>query len=82
MLSDWILWQNRDPDYVRDMLLHRIRALARRLETSPAQIYRILDQTKYDKFIDQVVRLIIALGGEVDFTITARKPFVASAPTP
>ena len=56
-----------------------VRAVARRLETSPAQIYRILDRMNTQTSIDQVVRLIIALGGEFDFTVTDRKPY--SAPT-
>ena len=88
VLSDHVLWQNRDPDFVRDFILFRlsnlaqdrfeesgigIRALARKLDTSPAQLYRILDQTNYQKSMDQVVRLIIALGGEVDFVVKDAK---------
>ncbi len=36
------------------------RELARRLATSPAQIYRLLDPTNYKKTIDQMVRLLVS----------------------
>ena len=46
-----------------------IRALSRRLETSPAQIYRLVDPTNYGKTLDQMVRVLTALEAEVELLI-------------
>lgn len=87
VLSDHVLSYNRDPSYVVDLLLFDlsliaaerleksgigIRPLSRRLKTSPAQIYRLIDQTNYGKSIDQMVRLLTALGARVDLRVRDR----------
>ena len=81
---DDFLHYNKDPDYMRNMALYKLtvkardllkesklpkRELARRLATSPAQIYRLLDQTNYKKTIDQMVRLLACLDYTLDFVI-------------
>lgn len=81
---DDFLNYNRDPDYIRDMALYKLtvkagqllkesklpkRELARRLATSPAQIYRLLDTANYRKSIDQMVRLLACLDYTLDFVI-------------
>ena len=75
-----VLEYNRDPDYMRDLLLYRLtleakkrvsstalakREIIRRLGTSPTQLYRLLDQTNYRKSVDQMLRLLQVLGCEV-----------------
>ncbi|MCY4487367.1 MAG: hypothetical protein OXF11_09665 [Deltaproteobacteria bacterium] len=81
---DDFLNYNKDPDYMRDLTLYKLtlkagtllkesklpkRELARRLATSPAQIYRLLDPTNYKKTIDQMVRLLACLDYTLDFVI-------------
>ncbi len=81
---DDFLNYNKDPDYMRDLTLYKLtlkagtllkesrlpkRELARRLATSPAQIYRLLDPTNYKKSIDQMVRLLACLDYTLDFVI-------------
>lgn len=78
---------NRDPEYLRDLLLYRLtleakrrvsesglahREIIRRLNTSPAQLYRLLDTTNYGKSTDSVIALLTVLGCEVDVTIDGR----------
>jgi len=78
---------NREPAYMRDILLHRLtldaqsrftasglskREVARRLRTSPAQLYRLLDQTNYDKSVDGMLELLSVLGCDVEFTVSER----------
>lgn len=81
---DDFLNYNKDPDYLRDLTLYRLtlkartllkesnlpkRELARKLATSPAQVYRLLDPTNYSKTIDQMVRLLACLDYTLDFVI-------------
>lgn len=81
---DDFLNYNKDPDYMRDLTLYKLtlkartllkesklpkRELARRLGTSPAQIYRLLDPANYRKTIDQMVRLLACLDYTLDFVI-------------
>lgn len=78
---DQILEYNKDPDYLRQMLLYKLtikaqkliesrginkRELIRRLQTSPTQFYRLLDQTNAHKTLDQMVKLLAALDCPVD----------------
>ncbi len=78
---DAVLEYNRDPDYVREEILYNLsleaaglvaarglskRGLCRRLSTSPAQLYRLLDPACYHKTIDQMIRLLHVLGAEVE----------------
>ena len=61
---DHVLEYNKDPAYLADMVFYKLtvwaqeeveksdlstRELIRRLGTSPAQFYRLLDQTNYRK---------------------------------
>ncbi|MFV2045507.1 MAG: hypothetical protein ACC700_20025 [Anaerolineales bacterium] len=78
---DRVLEYNRDPAYMRDLLLYRltieakklvkssplgIRELSRRLDTSPTQVYRLLDEENYRKSIDGVFGLLSVLQCRID----------------
>jgi hypothetical protein len=82
-----VLDYNKDPDHLRDRLLYALtleaqkrlarsplsrREIIRRLGTSPAQFYRLLDQTNYDKSVDRLVALLQALDCEVALRVRAR----------
>lgn len=84
---DQVLDYNKDPSYLRDMLLYRLtltaqkrvaaghlskRELIRRLATSPAQLYRLLDQTNYAKSVDQMLRLLSILDCQVELVVRAK----------
>jgi hypothetical protein len=84
---DQVLEYNQDPSYLRDQLLYRLtleaqqrvaksplskREIARRLGTSAAQLYRLLDQTNYRKSVDQVLALLQVLDCDVDLVVRAR----------
>lgn len=79
-----ILEYNRDPNYLRDLMLYKLtveaqrriaksplskREIIRRLGTSATQLYRLLDQTNYQKSVDQLVSLLQLLECEVDLVI-------------
>lgn len=79
-----VLDYHKDPAYLRDVLLYRLtleaqrrvaetalskREIIRRLCTSAAQFYRLLDQTDYAKSVDQVLRLLTVLDCEVEFVV-------------
>lgn len=81
---DHVLEYNRDPRTMRDLLLYKItieaqarvkssplskREMIRRLGTSPAQFYRLLDQTNTKKSIDQMMALLHILDCEVDLVV-------------
>ncbi|MCH7663088.1 MAG: hypothetical protein IH859_04370, partial [Chloroflexi bacterium] len=88
---DRVLEYNQDPSYMRDLMLYKLtvetkklvessalskREMIRRLGTSPAQFYRILDEENYRKSIDQVFGLLAVLDCRLDFLIeknTARE---------
>jgi hypothetical protein len=85
---DMALDYNREPAYMRDLLLYKLtmeaqgrlaesglahREIIRRLGTSPAQFYRLLDQTNYSKSIDKVLELLQVLDCDVDLVVTARR---------
>ena len=82
-----VLEYNQDPSYLRDLLLYKLtleaqtrvaasplskREIVRRLGTSAAQLYRLLDQTNYAKSIDQVLTLLRVLDCDVDLVVRAR----------
>ncbi|MBE3088261.1 MAG: helix-turn-helix domain-containing protein, partial [Chloroflexi bacterium] len=48
------------------------REIIRRLRTSPAQLYRLLDQTNYAKSIDQLLLLMAVLDCDVDLVVRAK----------
>jgi hypothetical protein len=79
-----VLEYNQDPKYLRNLLLYRLtleaqqhlaasplakREIIRRLGTSAAQFYRLLDQTNYRKSVDQVLALLQALNCDVDLVV-------------
>lgn len=78
---------NREPSYMRDLFLHEItleviralessglakREVIRRLGTSPAQLYRLLDPADYSKSVDKMLELLSVLGCEVEFSVRPR----------
>jgi hypothetical protein len=84
---DQVLEYNQDPGYLRDMLLYKLtleaqkrvessplskREIIRRLGTSAAQFYRLLDQTNYRKSVDQVLLLLHVLDCDVDLVVRAK----------
>jgi len=84
---DQVLEYNQDPRYLRDLLLYRLtivaqekveqsdlskREIIRRLGTSAAQFYRLLDQTNYRKSVDQVLNLLHVLDCDVDLIVRAK----------
>jgi hypothetical protein len=86
---DHVLRFVRDPEYQRDELLYELtieardalassgrtkRSVARQLGTSLAQLARLLDPTNDRKSIDQMVRLLAALGRRVDLRFTTLQP--------
>jgi len=86
---DHVLEYNRDPTYLKELLLYKLtleaqrrvecsplskRELIRRLGTSASQFYRVLDQTNYSKSIGQVLALLDILGCEVSVTVRERQP--------
>lgn len=87
VLVDMALDYNREPRYMRDMLLHQltvdaVKALAasglskrevlRRLGTSPAQLYRLLDPADYRKSVDKMLELLSVLGCHVEMSVRQR----------
>ena len=81
---DQVLEYNQDPGYLRNLLLYKLtietqkrveksglakREIIRRLGTSPAQFYRLLDSTNYRKSVDQMLYLLHVLDCEVDLVI-------------
>ncbi|MCE5191884.1 MAG: helix-turn-helix domain-containing protein [Actinomycetia bacterium] len=78
---------NCEPAYMRDLLLHQLtldvlrsleanplpkREIMRRLETSAAQVYRLLDPENYTKSVDSMLELLSVLGCEVELTVRKR----------
>lgn len=85
--AEQVLEYNRDPAYLRDLLLYRLtleaqrrvtksplskREIVRRLGTSATQLYRLLDQTNYAKSVDQLLALLQVLDCEVDLVVRAK----------
>lgn len=81
---DQVLEYNKDPSYENDMLLAKLtaeacsllkqkkirkRELARRMQTSPAHLYRLLDTTFYGKTVGQMIKLLAALDHRVEFVV-------------
>jgi len=84
---DQVLEYNQDPTYLRDLLLYRLtieaqkrvaksplskREIVRRLGTSAAQLYRLLDQTNYRKSVDQLLALLQVLNCDVDLVVRTK----------
>ncbi len=81
-----MLEYNRDPGYMADLLLYELtcrvreavgqsplstREIIRRLGTSPAQYYRLLDQTNYRKSVRQLLALLHIVNCKVEFVVEA-----------
>jgi len=75
---------NHEPEYMADLLLYKlslaarqalegsgrkIRDVSRALGTSPAQLYRLIDQTNYQKSFRQLVTLLEYLGCDVELHV-------------
>jgi predicted XRE-type DNA-binding protein len=88
VLLDWVFDYNEEPGYMRDLLLHNLtvealkrlettglsrREIIRRLHTSPAQFYRLIDPTNYRKSVDKLLALLQVLGCEVDLVVRERR---------
>ena len=86
---DEVLEYNRDPKMLSDTSLYLLtlealkrfeasplsaREVARRLGTSPAQLYRLLDTTNYSKSMQRLVALLVVLGFDVEFSVRERVP--------
>jgi hypothetical protein len=84
---DHILDYNEEPGYMRDLLLHNLtvealmrleasplsrREIIRRLGTSPAQFYRLIDPTNYRKSVDKMLTLLRVLDCEVEVIVRAK----------
>jgi hypothetical protein len=84
---DHVLEYNRDPSYMRDLLLYKLtveaqeriassslskRELIRRLGTSATQFYRLLDQTNYRKSVDQMLSLLQLLDCDVQLVVRSK----------
>ena len=82
-----VLEYNQDPAYMRDLLVYKLtiearkrvsesglskREIIRRLGTSPAQFYRLLDSTYYRKSVDKILLLLQVLDCDVDLVVRAR----------
>ena len=87
VLADQFLDYNRDPNYMRDMMLYRLsleaqkrvassvlakREITLRLGTSASQLCRLLDQTNYRKSIDHMLALLQVLDCEVELSVHPR----------
>ncbi len=81
---DAFLDYNRDPDFLRELTLHKLTVEAvklvkksglskheiiRRLKTSPSQLYRLLDPANYKKSIDEMLRLLAVLGYRLEMQL-------------
>lgn len=84
---DQVLEYNQDPGYLRNAILYKLtleaqkrvevsplskREIIRRLGTSAAQLYRLLDQTNYRKSVDQMLVLLSVLDCDVDLVVRAK----------
>ena len=84
---DHALEYNEDPTYLAELLIHRltvearerveasglsVRELARRLNTSLPQLYRLLDPTNTSKGLGQLVSLLHIVGCDVELVVKPR----------
>ena len=91
---DHVLEYSRDPAYLTDQLLYNltlcaqtavkksefsVREIIRRLGTSPAQFYRLLDQTNYRKSMRQLLALLHILHYDVDVVLKTQKTVTPDA---
>jgi hypothetical protein len=84
---DHVLEYNEDPAFLQDLLVYKltieaqkrvertalsVREICRRLGTSAAQLYRLLDQTNSRKSINQLISLLHILDCDVDLVVKER----------
>jgi len=84
---DHLLEYSDDPEYMARLALHKLtvearkrversplskREIMRRLGTSQAQLYRLLDPANYKKSMNQLVELLAAVDCEVDLVVRER----------
>lgn len=84
---DAVLEYERDPDHMAELALYELtarardelansklsmREIARRMHTSPAQLYRLVDPTNYNKSLNQLMSLLYVLGCEVHLEVEPR----------
>jgi len=84
---DAVLEHNEDPAYMAELMLYRltreakdrfdasglsVRQVSHLLDTSPTQLYRLLDPTNYAKSLRQLISLLYVLGYEIDVQIKER----------
>jgi len=82
-----VLEYNQDPGYLRNVLLYKLtieaqkridesslskREIIRRLVTSPAQFYRLIDSTNYRKSVDKVLSLLHVLDCEIELVVRSK----------
>ena len=82
-----VLEYHKDPRYLRNLLLYKLtieaqrriarsplakREIIRRLGTSAAQLYRLLDQTNDRKSVDQLLALLQVLDCEIDLVVRTK----------
>lgn len=94
---DAVLEYNQDPNYLNELLLHRLtlearkalketrvskRELVRRLGTSASQLYRLLDPANSSKSVGQVLALLHLLDREVDIRVGPKRPRKQRETTP
>ena len=84
-----VLEYNQDPRHLRDALLYKLtievqnrlqrsalskREIVRRLGTSATQFYRLVDQTNYQKSVDQLLSLLHVLDCDVELIVRSKRP--------
>lgn len=82
-----VLEYNEDPNYLADLLTYKLtveaqhsvessglsrRQIARRLQTSVPQLYRLLDPANTSKSMNQLVTLLHILNRDVDLVVKKR----------
>jgi len=92
---DHVLDYNEEPGYMRDLLLYNLtveardrietspvskREIIRRLGTSPAQFYRLIDPTNYRKSVDKLLSLLQVLDCEIEVVVREKSVWRRSGP--
>lgn len=91
---DAFLDYNMEPGYMREAYLYKLtlmaekcveesrlskREIARKLKTSPAHLYRLLNTANYAKTIDQMFKLLTVLGYDVEIKPRSSMPMRRAA---
>lgn len=86
---DAVLEFNMDPDYFNDLIMYKLtvealkainqsglgkRQIARQMNTSPSQLYRLLDTSNKNKSLGQLLFLFHLANKQVDLKISDRSP--------